>query len=284
MSRAPAQQTHAQAREAPAHAHGPNAHATPTHPPLTRSPPPARFPSYPRRMSTFQAPGGTFGVNPDQKPQSGTNWAGVIGFVLAIVSLVACCVPYLNVGLALLAIILCVVGLFHAKKGLAIAGVIIGGIVLILAILWTVAFGSMTSAFKPMGAMGSAKAFFAVATVEDFAKKNGGTIPADLASTGQDPSMFTDGWDTPFAYTARGDNTYTLVSAGPDKQMGTSDDIDIGKGMRDRGWAQGFPNLRALTDPALPAPDASTAPAEVPAPAETTPPADGETGEKTDPA
>ncbi len=235
-------------------------------------------------MSTFQAPGGTFGVNPDQKPQSGTNWAGVIGFVLAIVSLVACCVPYLNVGLALLAIILCIVGLFHAKKGLAIAGVIIGGIVLILAILWTVAVGSMTSAFKPMGAMGSAKAFFTVATIEDFAQKNGGTIPADLASTGQDPSMFTDGWETPFEYTPRGDNTFTLVSAGPDKQMGTGDDIDIGKNMRDRGWAQGFPSLRALTDPALPAPDATPAPAEVPAPADTAPPAEGETGGAPGPA
>ncbi|MFN7316899.1 MAG: type II secretion system protein GspG [Phycisphaerae bacterium] len=227
-------------------------------------------------MSTFQAPGGTFGVNPEPQKQAGSNWAGVAGFVVALISLVACCVPYVNIGFAGLALILCVVGLFHAKKGLAIAGLVISLVVLVLAILWTIFVGMMTSAFKPMGLFGSFKAFATVAAVEEYAKANNGVIPADLASTGQDQSMFTDGWDTPFEYTARGDNTYTVVSAGPDKQVGTSDDIDIGQGLREKGMGEGFPNLRALTDAATPTPELPPVDGETPAPDATTPPAEGE--------
>lgn len=228
-------------------------------------------------MSTFQAPSGTFGVNPEPQKRAGSNWAGVAGFILAIVSLVACCLPYVNIGFAGLALILCVVGLFHAKKGLAIAGLVISLVVLVLAILWTITWSMMSSAFKPMGIVGGFKAFATVAAVEEYAQANNGVIPADLASTGQDPSVFTDTWDTPFEYTARGDNTYTIVSAGPDKQIGTSDDIDIGKGMRDRGMAQGFPNLRALTDAAAPAAELPPAEGEAPdAPDAPKPPAEGE--------
>jgi hypothetical protein len=244
---------------------------------------PSLFPGYLSAMSTFQAPGGTFGVNPEPQKQAGSNWAGIAGFVVALLSLVACCVPYVNIGFAGLALILCVVGLFHAKKGLAIAGLVISLVVLVLAILYTISVGMLTSAFKPMGLFGSFKAFATVEAVEEYARANNGVIPADLASTGQDQSMFTDGWDTPFEYTARGDNTYTIVSAGPDKQVGTSDDIDIGKGMREKGMGEGFPNLRALTDAAMPTPElppvdgGTPAPeGESPAPDATTPPADGE--------
>jgi Type II secretion system (T2SS), protein G len=196
-------------------------------------------------MSTFQAPGGTFGV-PEQ-PRRGANVMGIAGFALALVSLVLCCVPYVGM-LAVPALILSVIGLFHPKKGLAIAGTIIATITALLALIYLLIIINLPKATGGLGILDMIKGAAVAGAVTEATKAANGTLPADLTTTGLPPVLTSDRWGTPFIYTPRGDGTFTLASAGPDKTAGTSDDVDIGATLlQNQQSASDFPNLRALS-------------------------------------
>ncbi len=60
------------------------------------------------------------------------NGLGTAGFVLSLIAFILCWVPILDFILWLLGAIFSVIGVFKAPRGLAIAGCIISGILIIL--------------------------------------------------------------------------------------------------------------------------------------------------------
>lgn len=80
-------------------------------------------------------------------PQRESNGMGVAGFVLALCALVLCWVPVLNIILLILAIIFSIIGLTRRPKGLAIAGIIIAGVLLLIdIIIWLFFSGAVLAA------------------------------------------------------------------------------------------------------------------------------------------
>lgn len=75
---------------------------------------------------------------PQYAPVRQSNGLGIAGFVVSLVALLFCWLPYFNAITALTAVILSAIGLKKLPKGLAIAGLIIGGLVLIASIIWIV--------------------------------------------------------------------------------------------------------------------------------------------------
>lgn len=65
--------------------------------------------------------------------------------------------------------------------------------------------------------------------INEFAVRHG-RLPSTLAET--DSSGATDPWGTALEYQPQPGGTYTLRSAGPDRQFGTADDISRGKDPR----------------------------------------------------
>jgi hypothetical protein len=62
---------------------------------------------------------------------------GITGMVLGIVAAVFFWIPFLNVALAVLALIFGIVGIFlNSGKGMAIAGAVLGGLALIASIVF----------------------------------------------------------------------------------------------------------------------------------------------------
>ncbi len=61
------------------------------------------------------------------------NGMGVAGFVLALLGLILCWVPFLNWILWILGLIFSIIGMFKPKKGLAIAGLVISCLYIIVA-------------------------------------------------------------------------------------------------------------------------------------------------------
>ena len=70
-----------------------------------------------------------------QVPPRKTNGMGTAGFVLALIGLVFCWVPFLDLILSFLGFVFSFVGLFKTPVGLAIAGFIISIIALILSVV-----------------------------------------------------------------------------------------------------------------------------------------------------
>ena len=67
------------------------------------------------------------GQEPYQQPAKGNgNGFAIAGFVLSLVSILACCLYYVAIPCAVLAIIFSVLGRKSAYRGLAIAGIVIG--------------------------------------------------------------------------------------------------------------------------------------------------------------
>lgn len=69
----------------------------------------------------------------------------IAGFIFALLSLLlSCCLPGVNVVLAAVAIILCIIALRQPKnRGLAIAGLVIGGVAAIIGVLMVTVIGTM---------------------------------------------------------------------------------------------------------------------------------------------
>lgn len=66
------------------------------------------------------------------QPQNQSNPLGLVGFILSLCALVFCWVPYLNWLLLIGALVLSIIGVTKQPKGLAIAGIIISGVVLVV--------------------------------------------------------------------------------------------------------------------------------------------------------
>lgn len=73
------------------------------------------------------------------------NGLGVAGFVLSLVGLVLCWVPFANFILSGIGFILSLVGVFRRPKGLAIAGIIIAAITLVVASIMLIVAAEVAS-------------------------------------------------------------------------------------------------------------------------------------------
>ncbi|MGD9789912.1 MAG: DUF4190 domain-containing protein [Phycisphaerales bacterium] len=80
------------------------------------------------------------------EPQQRLSLAALFAMILGIVSLVACCIPVVNLGVAGVVVLLAIVGLVSISRsegrlrgtGMAITGLVLGGLVLLIGGLWTV--------------------------------------------------------------------------------------------------------------------------------------------------
>jgi hypothetical protein len=91
-------------------------------------------------------------IAPPQKSDSKRTMA-IIGFILGIVSLFSWLLPICGFPIAIAAVILSALGINSSKGGLAIAGVIMGGIAILLALLNSVLgmFLGLTGYFGDFG-------------------------------------------------------------------------------------------------------------------------------------
>jgi thiamine transporter ThiT len=83
-----------------------------------------------------------------QYPQTTSNSMGTAAMVLGIIALVLSFIPIIGMVswiLAPLAIILGIIGMQRVPKGTAIAGLVTGGIALVICLLWALAFGAAVS-------------------------------------------------------------------------------------------------------------------------------------------
>ncbi len=76
----------------------------------------------------------------------GPNRSAVAGLVLAVFALLLCAIPFVGLGLAVLALVFSILGLKKAKRGeaggrgLAVGGTVVGGIALALGLLFSITF------------------------------------------------------------------------------------------------------------------------------------------------
>ncbi|MCC9041633.1 DUF4190 domain-containing protein [Myroides sp. M-43] len=90
---------------------------------------------------------------PPQQPQQQTSVLGIISLVFAIIALIVSFIPcfgYFAIFIALIPIIASIIVLVQAKKtgepkGLAIAGLAIGGVALLIGIFWGTLLGGIGS-------------------------------------------------------------------------------------------------------------------------------------------
>lgn len=77
-------------------------------------------------------------VEKPKEVQKNKNGFCIASMVLGIIALVLCCVFYISIPCAIVAIVFGVIGLKAEKKGMAIAGVITGSIGIVLAIAFVI--------------------------------------------------------------------------------------------------------------------------------------------------
>jgi hypothetical protein len=216
----------------------------------------------------FAPPDAQFGS--PQPQRQGSNVLGIVGFILSTLGLIVCCVPFVGF-IGTIGLILCFIALFRPPRGFAIAGTIIGIIATIFAVLWLVAFLALGNAFRASGGFFD---FFKAAMVTAQAEEQrnrSGAYPPDLASIKElPPDWRKDTNGVEFGYVVAQDgSTFSLKGAGPDKVLGTPDDIDFIEIFRQHnvqlGRTQSWPppapmppaDPNAPTDPAAPSPPAS---------------------------
>lgn len=167
------------------------------------------------------------------RPTTDTNPVGLAGFIVSLVSLVACGGLLSPVGL-----ILSLFGCFRQPRGLAIAGVVLGlvgsgafilGIVLLgagliigaIALIFGASFLGQTLETS-FDANEVRKAIVAYERAE-------GSLPTAMSDLSTlDEHAAHDLWDTPYRLEIdSADRQFTLISLGKDKTLGTDDDIRI---------------------------------------------------------
>lgn len=102
-----------------------------------------QFPQNPLRQGCQPEYDARFGANIHQQPiiiRNPTNGIGTAGFVLALLALVFCWVPFLDFILWLLGAIFSIIGLFRAPRGFAIAGTVISSLGIIIIVVF---FGAL---------------------------------------------------------------------------------------------------------------------------------------------
>jgi hypothetical protein len=157
--------------------------------------------------------------NAPQNAPTGSNGLGIAGF---IISLVAICTGFL---LSPIALLLSVIALFKRPKGFAVAGTIIGGLgslVLVVTAVFLISFGSQMLALGMKGFKAWQTLQQGDARVQQ-ARQDEGELPSTEAGTELVEDL-KDPWGQSLRY-KRKNNDYRVLSAGPDQQFGTGDDL-----------------------------------------------------------
>ena len=139
----------AQAPQAPQVAQDPNIYSQPQQVPPAYAPPQQPVqggftpPPQPYAPPAYQAPQQypapvPAGPKPAKVGNASKNWAGVMGMILGILSLVLCCIPYLSPFLGVGGLIFSIMGLKSQKKGMAVAGLITSIIGTIIALIYVI--------------------------------------------------------------------------------------------------------------------------------------------------
>lgn len=86
-------------------------------------------PPQPYAPPAYQAPAYTPSpvpvmVKPPKPGDPSKNWAGILGMILGILSLLMCCLPYISIFFAIAGLIFSIMGRKSQQKGMAIAGLI----------------------------------------------------------------------------------------------------------------------------------------------------------------
>lgn len=175
---------------------------------------------------TQAQPNTTVHVHTIQSPQNGV---GLAGFILSLVGLLSCGL------LSPIGLILSFVGMFKNPKGFAITGLILG----ILGSLWIVVVVVFIGVAGVMAAAGIAAASQHMPTIAteismsmvsneiDSYHRQHNALPDDTAGAAllQQPGTRKDHWGNSFDYRRLASDRFELISAGPDGNFGTPDDI-----------------------------------------------------------
>lgn len=164
------------------------------------------------------------------EPLSATNNAiGLAGFITSIVGIVSCGV------LSPIGLILSFIGLFKRPRGFAVAGTIIGfigslGIIIVLLVVGVVVIGLLAAALSagPGGFEMLGDSFAIHAQLENYQQQHA-SLPADISQlTGVTADELKDHWGNEYIYKPDlVNNSYQLISKGPDGAVGTADDISF---------------------------------------------------------
>jgi hypothetical protein len=154
--------------------------------------------------------------------RGGSNVLGIFGFVLSL----TCCLSPVGLLLSLIA-------LGKSPRVFAVLGTVFGviGTVLLAVSVWAgsqmmpvvAKFEETTQSYKAIDR-----------AISTWMATSGGQAPADLSVVSLPSGADVDGWGTPFKFTPSADGlSWTLVSAGPDGQFDTPDDVVFTPGMSD---------------------------------------------------
>lgn len=164
------------------------------------------------------------------QPTSQSNTAGLVGFIISLVSLIGC-----GGLLSPISLIFSLVGMGKEPKGFAIAGLVLsilgslwilfilffGGLAIVLG---AIGLGLLAAVAVVIAAVGQ-NAFTIVDGVHDHYKANG-AVPLTIDELNLDAADLTDNWGNDFAYAPGSDgDAFLLISAGPDGVLANSDDL-----------------------------------------------------------
>jgi len=107
-------------------------------PPQPYAPPTYQAPQAPQGPQAYGAPPQPMSTKPPKVGNPAKNWAGVMGMILGILSLVLCCIPYLSPFLGIGGLIFSIMGLKSQRKGMAVAGLITSIFGTIIAIIYVI--------------------------------------------------------------------------------------------------------------------------------------------------
>lgn len=173
-------------------------------------------------MSTYSPPPPTTSYQP---PPS--NGLGMTGFILSITGLVVCAGFICPIGL-----VMSMIALGKEPRGFAIAGTIIGLLgSLMAASILLVAFGTVGNGWAIQNMFNTNMVthnnmYAATVEIDQYYTNNNQTLPDEPTGTSL-MANHVDEWGTSFKYvpTSQHGGDYDLISAGPDLQFNTNDDI-----------------------------------------------------------
>ncbi len=164
-----------------------------------------------------------------------TNGWGVAGFVVSLVGFLGSCLG--GAILCPLGLIFSIIGVRREPRGLAIAGIVLGALGSVWAVVAMLIFGTLTAGCLGL-AMSQVPNIIAINEASQGVQKyykEKGQLPASLdevaAAVPGTPTKGKDG--TAIVYTVDDAHSFTLRLPGPDGAMNTKDDIvtrgDVGK-------------------------------------------------------
>jgi hypothetical protein len=158
-----------------------------------------------------------------------SNGLGIAGFIVSLIGLLGTCGALSPIGL-----ILSLVAMFKRPRGFAIAGLILGllGSIWIIIAVFVIGLGVIGAAVGIGLAAPHLKALSDMGTIYQDVQAEvarTGAVPPDLKSVPGKHEL-TDPWKHPYRLVPHKDNTFDIISDGPDGKPGTPDDITIHSG------------------------------------------------------